>query len=202
MADTTVTTTTGISGLHQIPPLKGVENYNVWRVQMEDILTDLDLYGYVNRTIPVPPETITVTETGQKDENGKDAPDKVTEIENLQHGPWFKADHKALSNIRLRVNGSVLTHIQSCEYSADAWDLLALTFQVKGTVGLIGLRRKFFSHRMTEGQDIEEHIQRMRGWFQQINDIAPGSCNRSRLDNDAGGESTRLLGYIYPIDRL
>ncbi|QRV85201.1 Retrovirus-related Pol polyprotein from transposon TNT 1-94 [Ceratobasidium sp. AG-Ba] len=177
MADATVTTTTtGISGLHRIPPLKGVENYNVWRVQMEDILTDLDLYGYVNRTIPVPPETITVTETGQKDENGKDAPDKVTEIENLQHGPWFKADRKALSNIRLRVDGSVLTHIQSCEYSADAWDLLASTFQVKGTVGLIDLRRKFFSHRMTEGQDIEEHIQRMRGWFQQINDIAPGSC--------------------------
>ncbi|QRV96456.1 integrase core domain protein [Ceratobasidium sp. AG-Ba] len=180
MADATVTTTTtGNSGLHQIPPLKGVENYHIWRVQMQDILTNLDLYGYVNRTIPVPPEIITVTETGQKDKDGKDAPDKHTDMVNEQYALWFKLDRKALSNIWLRVDGSVLTHIQACEFSADAWDLLASTFQVKGTVGLIDLQRKFFSHRMTEGQDIEEHIQRMRRWFQQINDIAPGSCNKA-----------------------
>ena len=50
------------------------------------------------------------------------------------------------------------------------------TFQVTGTVGLIDLRRKFFSHRMRDSEDIEAHIQKMRGWYQQMNDIAPDTC--------------------------
>ncbi|KEP45177.1 integrase core domain protein, partial [Rhizoctonia solani 123E] len=32
---------------------------------------------------------------------------------------------------------------------------------------------------MSDGEDIEEHIQRMRGWFQQINNIAPDSCTEA-----------------------
>ncbi|QRV80986.1 integrase core domain protein [Ceratobasidium sp. AG-Ba] len=175
-ADSTTTTTSGtLSSLHRIEPLRGTDNYNVWRIQMEDILTDLDLYKYVDRSYTIPPQTIELKITGGKDSDGKALADEVRIVENEDHSKWFKFDRKALSNIRLRVDGSVLTHIQACTYSADAWDLLASTFQVKGTVGLIDLRRKFFSHRMAETEDIEEHIQQMRGWFQQINLIAPGT---------------------------
>ncbi|QRV98799.1 integrase core domain protein [Ceratobasidium sp. AG-Ba] len=141
--------------LHRIAPLRGSDNYNMWRVQMEDILTDLDLYGYVDLSNPLP------------DDKSSDY-DKKLDL-------WAKLDRKALSNIRLRVDGSVLTHIQGCKTSADAWNTLASTFQIKGTVGLIDLRRKLFSHRMAELEEIEEHIQRMREWFEQINLIAPGS---------------------------
>ncbi|QRV97073.1 Retrovirus-related Pol polyprotein from transposon TNT 1-94 [Ceratobasidium sp. AG-Ba] len=147
------------TGLHRIEALRGTDNYNVWRIQMEDILTDLELYDYVTRKSPKQLPMIT----------------KISE-KNPEYEKWTKNDRKALSNIRLRVDGNVLTHIQSCTYSADAWDLLAATYQVKGTVGLIDLRRKFFSHRMSETDDIEEHIQRMRGWFQQLNQITPGTC--------------------------
>jgi hypothetical protein len=142
-------------GLHRIAPLRGSDNYNVWRIQMEDILTDLNLYGYPTKTESIP--------------------DAKQTMDNDEYVTWLKLDRKALSNIRLRVDGNVLTHIQACKTSADAWDLLASTFQVTGTVGLIDLRRKFFSHRMAESEDIEEHIQQMREWFQQINLIAPGS---------------------------
>ncbi|QRW11079.1 integrase core domain protein [Ceratobasidium sp. AG-Ba] len=141
--------------LHRIAPLRGSENYNMWRVQMEDILTDLDLYGYVDLSNPLPD-------------------DKSSDYESALKS-WAASDRKALSNIRLRVDGSVLTHIQGCKTSADAWDILAATFQVKGTVGLIDLRRKLFSRRMAESEEVEEHIQRMREWFEQINQIAPGS---------------------------
>ncbi|QRV85620.1 integrase core domain protein [Ceratobasidium sp. AG-Ba] len=163
------------TGLHRIAPLRGSDNYNVWRIQMEDILTDLDLYKYVDRSYTIPSQTIELRITGQNDSDGKALADEVKIMDNEDYPKWFKFDRKALSNIRLRVDGSVLTHIQACTYSADAWDLLASTFQVKGTVGLIDLRRRFFSHRMAETEDIEEHIQQMREWFQQINLIAPGS---------------------------
>ncbi|KAJ1300455.1 hypothetical protein OPQ81_005270 [Rhizoctonia solani] len=180
MTDTnTVSTNAGASSLHRIAPLRGTDNYNVWRVQMEDILTDLDLYAYVMREKPAPARTIEKEEEGPKLEGGKPGP-TIKKIEpNPDYPEWAKHDRKALSNVRLRVDGNVLTHIQASETSADAWDLLAATFQVKGTVGLIDLRRKFFSHRMTDSEDIEEHIQKMRGWYQQINDIAPGSCTEA-----------------------
>ncbi|KAF8750295.1 gag-polypeptide of LTR copia-type [Rhizoctonia solani] len=172
-------TITGASGLHRIPSLRGTENYNTWRIQMEDILTDLDLYSYVDGTNERPEPKIKIRVTGRKDDDGNDLPDLEVGDDDSAYTEWIKADRKALSNIRLRVEGNVLTHIQSCKYSADAWNLLAATFQVKGTVGLIDLQRKFFSHRMSDSEDIEEHIQRMRGWFQQINDIAPNSCTEA-----------------------
>ncbi|QRW23748.1 integrase core domain protein [Rhizoctonia solani] len=167
------------SGTHRIAPLRGTENYNMWRIQMEDILSDLDLYGYVNKTIIAPSKTVLKTERNRKDDEGKPLPDYEYTATNDEYTKWVKADRKALSNIRLRVDGSVLNLIQGCTTSADAWNALATTYQVKGTVGLIDLQRKFFSHRMTDGEDIEEHIQRMRGWFQRINNISPGSCTEA-----------------------
>ncbi|CAE6441685.1 unnamed protein product [Rhizoctonia solani] len=146
--------------LHRIPHLDGVENYNTWRVQMEDILTDLDLLKYVDRTYECPAEG--------KSEDAK-----------TEHKMWLKNDRKALTNIRLRVTEKVIMYIQSSTRSTEAWDLLESLFQVKGKVGLIDLRRKFFSHRMAEDDELEEHIQKMRTWYQQINDIAPSSCTEA-----------------------
>ncbi|KAF8749245.1 Reverse transcriptase (RNA-dependent DNA polymerase) [Rhizoctonia solani] len=151
----------------------------MWRTQMEDILTNLDLYGYVNGTITMPSLTTTTTTPSASGSSGKDAQASTSTGTNKEYLKWSKSNRKALVNIRLRVDGNVLTHIQGCTTSADAWNTLATTFQVKGTVGLIDLQRKFFSHRMTDGEDIEEHIQRMRGWFQRINNIKPNSINEA-----------------------
>ncbi|QRW23117.1 Retrovirus-related Pol polyprotein from transposon TNT 1-94 [Rhizoctonia solani] len=166
----------GAGSLHRIPPLQGADNYNVWRIQMEDVLTDLDLYGHADGSKLKPNSKVEVAITGRKDDEGNRLPDLEVDSDNPLYASWIKADRKALSNIRLRVDGSVLTHIQGCTTAADAWSTLEATFQVKGTVGLIDLRRRFFSHRMTDGEDIEEHIQRMRGWYQQINSISKDSC--------------------------
>jgi hypothetical protein len=89
-----------------------------------------------------------------------------------------KADRKALLNIHLRVDEHVLTHIQKCAKSAEAWDLLLSNHQIQSTMGLIGLRRKFFSHQMSDREDLEEHMHKMHDWFQQINDIDPGLCTK------------------------
>ncbi|QRW23066.1 Copia protein [Rhizoctonia solani] len=157
--------------LHWIPPLQGANNYNVWHIQMEDILTNLDLYGHADRSKLKPNPKVEVAITGHKDNEGNRLPDLEVDSNNPLYASWIKADRKALSNIRLRVDRSVLTHIQGCTTATNAWSTLEATFQVKGTVGLIDLQRQFFSHWMTDGEDIEEHIQQMRGWYQQIYSI-------------------------------
>lgn len=39
------------TNVYHIKPLKGVENYAVWKIKMEDILMHLDLLGYIDGTI-------------------------------------------------------------------------------------------------------------------------------------------------------
>ncbi|QRW20565.1 Copia protein [Rhizoctonia solani] len=150
------------SSLHWIPPLQGANNYNVWRIQMEDILTNLNLYEHADGLKLKPNPKVAVAITGCKDNEGNHLPDLEVNSNNPLCVSWIKANRKALSNIRLRVDGSVLTHIQGCTTAANAWSMLEATFQVKGTVGLIDLWRQFFSHWMTNGEDIGEHIQQMR----------------------------------------
>ena len=118
--------------IHRIPTLKGTENFNTWRIQMEDILTDLDLYGHVDRSTKCPdPIESTMTVTPPVDSKGKQPPDETIKLyDNTKVDEWKKTDRKVLSRIRLRVEGHVLTHIQRCSTSAEAWELLASTFHV------------------------------------------------------------------------
>ncbi|QRW09874.1 Retrovirus-related Pol polyprotein from transposon TNT 1-94 [Ceratobasidium sp. AG-Ba] len=166
------------TSVYRISPLHGTENFNTWRIQMEDILTDLGLFDYVSGTSQFPPyDLVKVPDPTAVGADGKPDPNATKEVlsttMNKEQEKWIKEDRKALSQIRLRVDAHALTHIQSCNYSREAWSLLMNTFQVQGTVGLIDLRRKFFSHRMTDGEDVEEHMRKMRDWFQQINIILP-----------------------------
>ncbi|QRV82479.1 integrase core domain protein [Ceratobasidium sp. AG-Ba] len=170
--------TSSRTSVYCISSLHGTENFNTWRIQMEDILTDLGLFEYVNGKTPFPPYDVDkVPDPTAKDADGKAIPgatkDVISTTMNMNQEKWMKEDQKALSQIRLRVDAHALTHIQSCNFSREAWSLLTNTFQVQGTVGLIDLRRKFFSHRMTDGEDVEEHMGKMRDWFQQINIILP-----------------------------
>ncbi|GAB1524461.1 hypothetical protein RhiTH_007615 [Rhizoctonia solani] len=58
----------GAGSLHRIPPLRGADNYNVWRIQMEDVLTDLDLYGHADGSKLKPNSKVEVAITGRKDD--------------------------------------------------------------------------------------------------------------------------------------
>ena len=52
------------TSVYRINPLKGLENYPVWKIQMMDILTDLGLWGYVSRDMSRPAQ-------GMADETAK-----------------------------------------------------------------------------------------------------------------------------------
>ncbi|KAG9082369.1 hypothetical protein FRC06_005106, partial [Ceratobasidium sp. 370] len=100
MADTSSTP----SSVHRILPLRGSENYTTWRIQMEDILTDMDMYGHVSGSKPMPPLTETeVTLTHPADAKGVQPPDTISILtDSSAQDAWLKVDRKALSHIRLR----------------------------------------------------------------------------------------------------
>ena len=64
------------SSVYRISSLRGNENYNVWCIQMEDVLTDLELYSYATGTEPIPEDT-TIT-LAVKDKDGNDIPGQTT----------------------------------------------------------------------------------------------------------------------------
>ena len=71
MSDSTGTNNTNV---YRIEPLKGAENYAVWKIKMMDILTDQGLWEFVEGTAPA---------------------------EEKEQVAWIKKDRTALSMIRL-----------------------------------------------------------------------------------------------------
>lgn len=96
-SETTNVSTAGAGSLHRIPPLHGTENYNVWRIQIEDILTDLDLYGYVTGAKKLPEETIEVSIEVSSQGKGKPRITTTETQTNAKYTKWIRADRKALS---------------------------------------------------------------------------------------------------------
>ena len=90
--------TNGSSNVYWIEPLKGVDNYMVWKIKMMDILTDQGLWEYLDPGM------------APSDTNQKPA--------------WEKKDRMALLTIRLRVADKLLVYVASSKSSKEAWDSL------------------------------------------------------------------------------
>ncbi|KAL4268976.1 hypothetical protein AB1N83_002396 [Pleurotus pulmonarius] len=65
------------SSIYRIEPLKGLENYAVWKIKMTDMLTDMGIYEHATKGMP---ETTVL----------------ASDVE-----AWKKKDRQALSMIRL-----------------------------------------------------------------------------------------------------
>ena len=76
--------TNGSSNVYWIEPLKGTDNYTVWKIKMMDILTDQGLWEYVDPGM------------APSDTNQKPA--------------WEKKDRTALSTIRLQVADKLVVY--------------------------------------------------------------------------------------------
>lgn len=130
------------SSSYRIEPLNG-ENYHTWRIQMQDILAELELWEYVSGDNTLPTDT-------------------------AQQSAWRKKDAKALRAIRLRIAKDVLVYAQDAKTSKEAWDTLAETFQESGPIGIIEARRKLFRAQCPEGGDIEEHLRKLRSYRSEL----------------------------------
>lgn len=121
---------------YHIDLLRGSNNYQVWKVKMLDILTDLSLDDYIDDLAKEPSD-----------------PDK--------QAAWKKNNWKALSTIRLRVANDVLVYISNSQSAKAAWTVLHNMFEAKAPIGIVLARRKFFRSMCPEKGDVQEHISMM-----------------------------------------
>ncbi len=128
---------------YRIEPLKG-DNYVTWRIQMTDILSELDLWDYVAGTQTTMPTEATL------------------------QADWKKKDAKALRAIRLRLAQDVLVYAQDAVTAKEAWDTLAETFQPTGPIGIVSVRRKLFRAQCPDAGDIEEHLRQLRTYRSEL----------------------------------
>jgi hypothetical protein len=131
--------TSDTQSIHQIEPLHGSENYAPWKVQILDVLTDLGLDDHVD------PDSVVPDESDAK-----------------KLAAWKKADRRTLSAIRLRVSPDVVQHIQGETKALSAWEMLSHLFELKGQMGIVLARHKFYSIRAPADQPLEPHIKLMR----------------------------------------
>ncbi|QRW03571.1 Retrovirus-related Pol polyprotein from transposon TNT 1-94 [Ceratobasidium sp. AG-Ba] len=136
------------SGSVCIPPLRGSENWRIWRVRMEDILGELELMEYVEGT------------TTKPSPGAKDLAD------------WLKSDQKARGILSHCINDTVMTNILACKTSAEVWTQLKQLYEVSDIVAIVELRQNFFSHHMTDDtQTHRHHARTMRFWYDQLRAI-------------------------------
>ncbi|QRW12341.1 Copia-like polyprotein/retrotransposon [Ceratobasidium sp. AG-Ba] len=141
------------SGSIRIPPLRGLENWRIWRVRMEVLLGELDLIEYVDGTKTQP----------SSGSSGLD--------------DWLKSDRKACGIIRRCVNDNVMTNILACETSSEVWTQLKQLYKVADIVAIIELHQNFFSHCMLDETCINDHVRTMRSWYDQLRAINSNLAN-------------------------
>ncbi|KAJ8468724.1 hypothetical protein ONZ45_g17140 [Pleurotus djamor] len=193
----TQSTSSSSTSIYRIDPLKGAENYSVWKIKMTDILTDLGLIGYVD---------------GSERKPNDDAPD-------LDKTAWSKKDKQALCTIRLRIADKLLVFAAGAKTSAEAWNAMRDMLEARGPIGIVLARRKFFRAQCVEGTSIEEHIRTLRSYQEELHGLGqkiedpefsitlltslPESWNSfiSAIDSSALEKSAPLIARILEEDR-
>ena len=140
MSDATRSTT----NVYRIEPLKGAENYTIWKIKMMDILTDQGLWDYVTGTAPT------------------DA---------SQANTWNKRDRTTLSTIRLRIADKLLVYVASAKSAKIAWNALKDLFEAQGALGIVLAHRKLFRAQCEEGTSIEDHIRTLREYQEELHNL-------------------------------
>lgn len=116
------------------------DNYDTWCIQAEALLIKSDAWGYVNGTKqrPIPAEGDLSAQAAAT--------------------AWDNADQKAKSDLILSISPSELTQIRGCKTSSEVWQKLRETYASKGPARKAVLLKQLMLHRMTEGEDIRQHL--------------------------------------------
>ncbi|QRV95121.1 gag-polypeptide of LTR copia-type [Ceratobasidium sp. AG-Ba] len=161
--------------VYKFPALSGRENYALWRIQMQDMFEETELWPIINKSEPLPGPTQGTSSTG----TATTTQPLQTDINN-----WNKRNRQALGMIRRRIESAPMTHIARCTNSFEAWDVLARLYQSIGSGAMILLRNRFSNLRMSEGDNLEDHIKKLRKVFDELNIalLAEGSTTIKELE--------------------
>jgi hypothetical protein len=132
------------SSSYHVPLLCGSVNWRTWKVRMEDLLSELEIWDIVSGNTPWPSSSTS---------------------------DWDKKDRKALGLIRRCVNDEIVLLILVATTSKAVWDTLKNTYEVVDIVTLIDLRCRLFWTKMEEGTPIDKHIRDMHSVYDQLHTI-------------------------------
>ncbi|KAJ1299489.1 hypothetical protein OPQ81_003801 [Rhizoctonia solani] len=131
---------------YSINKLQGQEDYQIWRIQVEDMFQDVEVWDIVNKTS---------TRPSNNDPTGQ--------------ATWDKKNRAALGALRRRVDTGPMTHVARCMLVSEAWKILKNQYRSLGVATMTMLRNKFTSLRMSKGDDLESHIKELRKIFNDLN---------------------------------
>jgi len=126
-----------------IEPLRGTENFPVWKIKMSDILTNLNYDDHIEDKAAAPVDT-------------------------AEAAKWKQADKKALATICLQVADTLLVYITGSTIALAAWSTLSNMFEAKGPIGIVSAHCKLFGTHCTEESNIEDHIHIMQTYQQEL----------------------------------
>ncbi|KAF8748400.1 hypothetical protein RHS01_10857 [Rhizoctonia solani] len=144
---------------YSITKLQGQEDYQVWRIQMEDMFQDVDVMGIVSGDTLKPSDSNEAT-------------------------VWDKRNLAALGAICRRVNTGPMIHVARCSNASDAWKIFKNQYQSLGVAAMTMLRNRFTSLCMMEGNDLKAFIKELCKIFNDLNIalLAKSSSQLSKLD--------------------
>jgi len=120
--------------------------FNLWKFKIEMLLASMDLWDIVDGSEEAPPSN---------------ADPKV--IKDYQ-----RRVKKAMSVIGLNLADNQLAHIKSCKGPAEAWKALCNIHETKSLSNILFIRRKFFTCKMVEGDDLLDHINNVKALADQL----------------------------------
>jgi hypothetical protein len=75
---------------------------------------------------------------------------------------------KAMSVIGLNLADNQLAHIKSCKGPAEAWKTLCNIHETKSLSNILFIRRKFFTCKILDGEDVLDYINHVKALADQL----------------------------------
>ena len=122
------------------------DNFNLWKFKMEMVLASMELWEIVDDSEEPPP-------------SDADPKDKKS---------YQRRVKKAMSVIGLNLVDGQLAHIKSCKGPAEAWKTLCNIHKTRSLSNILFIRRKFFTSKMQESDDLLDHINKIKVLADQL----------------------------------
>ncbi len=122
-------------------------NFHLWKFKMEMVMAEKELWEIVD---------------------GSEEPPQSTMDPRVMQA-YMRREKKAFAILALNLSDSQLAHIRSCKTPAEAWAKLCNIHEAKSLANILFLRRKFFTIKMEEEDDMLAHINKVKALADQLN---------------------------------